>query len=647
MKKAIVIFLSIWVSISTVLSQPKSNLAQGDDYFRRKMYPEAIESYKKALSEDIVKNKFYMTQQVAKTYKNLFDYRNAAEWYEKLMAFKDENQADNFKEYADILCCLERYEEALKYYKEYCGKINRTDLISFYEKKCAWPSFNTNLMAKYDLVRTNLQSGNKGLGIMYYNEGLLFALPQKSEAENKNKTVYYDIAYSKRTDSAGFAAPEKIQGSVNKDFYECAPSITADGKYLFYTSNASTKTSYKPNSKKDNPFGKDGLNVLKIFRAENLNGKWENIVELSINSMEFSCAYPFISKDGSTLYFASNRPGGKGGYDLYKCSVNAAGKCSEPENLGDAVNTYEDEFYPFISGEYFYFSSRGLPGYGGADIFKAKLNDGKPTDPKNLGKPFNSSKDDFTFITIPNMKEGFFTSNRDGDNTIDQVYFFKKQIEMDTLRGIVLDAITGKPVEAAKVDLYMIHDNGDSTLVKTKYTAGDGKWEFIIHPEKRYKVHVTTPGYVAQVFNVPSMEDNPKARDEVRKKVNPIRLKPEVKKGNIVKIDNIYFDFDKATLKPESIPILENLYTFLAENPGAKVELSAHTDGIGSDAYNNNLSQKRAQSCYDWLVKKGIARDKIVAKGYGKTKLLNNCRKQKDCPEEQHAINRRVEVKFL
>lgn len=650
MKKSLIFGLLLSFNLS--LFAQRENLEDGDEFFRRKMYTEAIESYKKALSEDVVVNKFYMTQQVAKTYKHLLDYKNAVEWYEKLMVFKDENSAENYKEYADLLMVVEKYDEALTVYKQYSEKVQRPELVAYYEKKCKWPAQNQNLSQLFTLVKTNIETGGKGLGISYHKDGLLLATPQ-AMAET-GKTLYYDLAFCSRADSATFGEAVKLSGTINKDFYEAAPCISPDGKYLYYTSNASTKTTYKLNTKKETTFGAKGLNVLKIFRAEQDRGNWTNEIELPFNGPDHSCAFPHLSKDGKTIFFASDMNGGKGGFDIYSAEMDANGIWSAPKNLSE-INTIEDEFYPYQNGDVLYFSSRGLPGFGGADIFKANYKNGAVGKPENMGKPFNSSKDDFTFIIDPNGKEGFFTSNREGDSGYDQIYFFRKPIIWDTLRGTVIDAITVKPVAGAKVELFMVDPKtGDTLLIDTKMTPKDGKWEFKVHPERTYKVKITMPGYTDFAVIVPPAQMNSenqnqydKSRDQVEAMLDPLKLQPQVKKDNVVRIDNIYFDFDKATLKSESFSVLDNLYNFLKENPAARIELSAHTDAVGKDAYNLKLSSSRATSCFDYLVGKGIDKSRMIPKGYGETKLLNACKTLKDCPEEQHAINRRVEVKFL
>lgn len=632
--------------VTSFVQAQRKYLDEGDEFYRRRLYREAIASYKMALQENVVVKKFYMTQQIAKTYKRLFDYKNAAEWYEKLMGFTEENTAENIFEYAEILMCLEDYDKASKIYQAYCDKAGKPELKGKYIELCEWPKQNAELKKKYTIYKTNIETGGKSMGLFPHQSGLIYALPQDQEFEVK--TTYYDLCFASSRDSVSFGAPALLPGKTNRSFYEGTPFVTSDGKYLLFTSNATEIEKY--NTKKANKAGlsKSGNNALHIYMAENLNGSWENVIELPINSPEYSCAFPFLTADNNTLYFASDMPGGYGGFDLYACTKTNTGNWSAPKNLGPIVNTDRDEFYPFVAEEKLYFSSRGLPGYGGSDIYVATLKNGNPEKVENMGKPFNSSKDDFSFFIFPGAKDGYFSSNREGESGYDHIYYFKKTFIADTLRGIVKDKITDKPVDGVKVELLLVASDGTETVVNAMTTAKDGKWEFLVDPEKNYKVRYTLNGYETENRNVSGINQVGEVkRNEEKSKLSPVYMKPIVKKDNIVRIDNIYFDFDKATIKPESFPILDNIVKFLQENPQARIELSAHTDAMGKDDYNLQLSKKRAQSCYEYLVSKGIEASRLVPVGYGEKKLLNKCLKKEDCPEEQHAINRRVEVKFL
>lgn len=646
MKSIRLILLTLLSTVTLISSAQRKHLQEGDDFYKRRMYLEAIASYKLALQEDVVVKKFYMTQQIAKTYKRLFDYKNAVEWYDKLMAFKEENTAENMFEYAEILMCLEQYDKAAEIFAAYCAKSGKPDLAGKYAALCKWPKDNAGLHKSFSTYRTNIETGGRSMGLAMYNNGVIYALPQNQEFAVK--TTYYDLAFASAADSINFGAPLVLPGETNRSFYEGTPFLSSDGKFLYFTSNATETEKYTEGKKKKSGISSTGMNVLHIYRAEKNGESWTNITSLNINSSEYNCAFPSLSADGKTLYFSSDLPGGFGGFDLYMSTLSNDGNWSAPKNMGSSVNTDRDEFYPFVAGDKFYFSSRGLPGYGGADIFESDLKNGQAGPARNLGKPFNSPKDDFSFVSSIDGKAGYFSSNREGDTGYDYIFYFKKKFIPDTLRGVVMDKITDKAVEGVKVDLLLLADNGSETIVNSVITPRSGKWEFLIDPEKNYKVRYQLNGYETEDRAVSGIHTKGELeRNEEKKKLSPVYLKPIVKKDNVVRIDNIYFDFDKASIKAESYPILDNIAKFLNENPEARIELSAHTDGVGNDAYNLSLSKKRAQSCYEYLVSKGISAKRLVPVGYGETRLLNNCKKQSDCPEEQHAINRRVEVKFL
>lgn len=642
--RLLLLFMLTVCSLSA--SAQRKYLEEADEYYRRRMYREAIASYQQALNENVVVKKFYMTQQIAKTYKHLFDYKNAAEWYGKLMEFKEENTAENMYEYADVLMSLEQYDKALTVFKQYAEKSGNPETISKYEQLCAWPKNHSDLLKKFVVYKTNIETGGRSMGECIYQNGIMYAQPQ--EQDFQVKTTYYDLAFASSSDSIQFGTPVLLGGGTNRSFYEGTPMVSRDGKWLFFTSNASETEKYKPRQASKIGISKGGINVLQIYSAKLSGNNWEDVQLLSFNSNNYSCAFPCLAEDGKTLYFASDMPGGFGGFDLYTSTLGDDGAWSTPKNLGNSVNTNRDEFYPFVSKDKLYFSSRGLPGYGGSDIYVAKLSNGMPGTAENMGKPFNSPKDDFSFIITDKGIDGYFSSNRDGDNGYDLIYYFKKKYVPDTLRGVVIDKITGKPISGVTVQLFEIGPDGNEKQVNQMITAADGKWEFLVDPEKTYKVRYSLPDYNTEERTVSDINTvGELKRNEEKSKLSPVYMTPIVKKNNVVRIDNIYFDFDKASIRPESYPILDNIASFMSDNPDAKIELSAHTDAVGNDNYNLKLSQKRAQSCFDYLVSKGVDKSRLVPVGYGEKKLLNNCKKKDDCPEEQHAINRRVEVKFL
>lgn len=621
------------------------NLKMGDENFSLYKYREALDYYLDAYAGKSEK-KFYITQQIARSYKLVYDYKKALEWYGKLAEFTTDNNPENLYDYAQLLKSDQQYDKAIEVFKMYSAKKGKDDLYAeYFESTCIWAKQNMNQKAKYGVYPTNIQTGIH-LGMNFYNNGLITSIPKNSNYDDK--TVYYNLAYLKKNDSLSFSKPEELTGDLHSAYYEAGPSITPDGKVLYYTRNSTDAATYKPKKASKYNIDKNGSSNLQIYRSLNNSGVWSTGRPLNVNALEYNCVYPCVSSDGKMLYFCSNMPGGYGGYDIYRADIINDTVIGKPVSLGSEINTVEDDLYPFMIKDHFYYSSRGKNGFGGLDIQKAKMIDGNIVNPQNMGIPFNSPKDDFSIIFKDNEKEGYFASNREGDHGGDKVYFFNKLVITDTLKGTVIDKITGHPVAGVTVELYEVDSKGNRILVQTTTTDKDGKWLFVTDPEKAYYVAFKMGDYDSKEFYIPEKDLMVKpSRRDVLTMLNPMRMYPTVKKDNVVKIDNIYFDFDKATIKSESFEILDNLTNFLKENAQARIELSAHTDGAGNDKYNLKLSDARAKSCFDYLVSKGIDATRLVPKGYGETKLLNDCKDAKKCSDAENQLNRRVEVKFL
>lgn len=624
---------------------PKSSLRAGDAYFKRYQWREAAASYQEALKENTDK-KMYATRQLAKAYKLMFDYQNAALWYEKLMEYSSDISGADILDYAELLKNLMMYDKAMEVYDLYLKKMQLDPSApSAFKASCQWAKEHIGDKPGYDLVLTSLQTQGLFLGADFYNSGLMYGLTQKGT----DGAMYSDLAYARMTDSVTFSGAGPISGQANGRSNDAQPSISADGKVMYFTKNTTNAFYYNPKKNNGPELNPDGVSLLNIYMSVNTNGEWSAPRRLSFNSKEFSCAYAFIDADGKTLYFSSNRPGGFGGFDLYKAVLKNDTVFSTPENLGKEINSADDDFAPRVYGQKFYYASRGKGGFGGADMFVCTMSaNARPGAPQNLGVPFNSSKDDF-YILFKHAEEGYFASNRDGEHGEDKFYYFKKVVlPPDTLSGIVSDRITNAPIAGVDVRLYELTDKGDSILVNTVVTGADGYWEFIVSRLKKYAVLFSLKDYYPKEFKLPAAtRENAEERKTVIAAMRDLKFSPVVRKNNIVKINNIYFDFNKANIRIESYAILNNLVGFLNENPSAMIELSAHTDAAGNDKYNLKLSDSRAVSCYEYLIANGISKSRIIPKGYGETRLLNNCKDAKKCSEAENQLNRRVEVKFL
>jgi len=636
-----ILLLIVALNSGHLLAQ-KGNMLKGDEYFNKRMYREAIESYKLALNEKIVFNKYEMTKRVAQTYKMLFDYQNATEWYEKLVAIDDKTEPQYIFDYALLLCNTEKYEEAKPVFKKYFDAIAKPEKFLDYEKSCNWAIANSNKLQDVKIFQTNLETGSRSLGIAFYNDGVVYAKPQAQDFDLK--TVYYDLAVAKKLDTAKFDVPVILSGETNHSFYEGSPSFSVDNNKLYYTGNATdiTKYSDRKTKRKNIQISSDGVNILKVYQADKKNENWIKGADLYFNSKEYDCAFPNLSKDGKRLYFVSNMPGGFGGFDVYVVNKETDSTWSKPINLGIEINSELDEMYPFEDNDTLYFSSKGRQGFGGADIYKSYVNGSKYEKAVNLGKPYNSSKDDFSFIINNKNRTGYFSSNREGNNGYDHIFEFYIPEYPDTINGLALNKITTKPIADIEVKSHRVNATGVPELIEIFATNSNGKVQLILEKHVEFFVTFFHPGFDSQTFEIPAEN-----RIDVVAKFGQLMFMPIPKKNDVIKIDNIYFDYNKTSVKEESFPVMDVIVEYLETNSTTIVELSAHTDSRGGDAYNLKLSAGRAKSVVEYLVKKGIERSRLVPKGYGETKLVNQCGNNVKCTEEEHQENRRVELKVL
>jgi outer membrane protein OmpA-like peptidoglycan-associated protein len=373
---------------------------------------------------------------------------------------------------------------------------------------------------------------------------------------------------------------------------------------------------------------------------------------------------PYLAKSSGgneVLYFVSDREGGKGGLDIWYSALNKKGEFAPPKNAGTKINSDRDEKTPFYDSKSgtLYFSSDGWISMGGLDIFKSqgdvatKFNN----TPENLGAPFNSPCNDYYFRFGKSGEDGFLVSNRPGIFSVrgktccDDIFEYKYEHRIYlAVKGRVFDDATKEPIPGASVNLSLRSSNisESDVVIEGDTTRNDQPYFFNLKQQKLYKVTGARDGYFASSQN---FSTEGKTRSDTM--TVDIYLK-KLEKDKAYRLNNIYYDFDKADLRPESKITLDTLYNILIENPTIIIELSSHTDARGTDAYNLNLSQKRAESCVNYLINdRGIPKERISAKGYGKTKPLDDCSKYKECPMDQsgdcpcHQLNRRTEFKIV
>jgi len=621
-------------------AQENVHIKNGDFHYGHNFYKEAIDEYLLAIKNTLPANDMsHVYSQLARTYHHLFDYANAETYYKRSIEFMQDSKVTrsnplDYLNYAHILRNNEKYEEAKDAYFEYAETTGKTSVADYYEIASDWAIDNKNKVGPYLVFETNLETGGRSFGAAIYKDGLIYSRSQTPDFSTH--TTFYDISYAKQLNDSTFDKSVSFKGDLNRSFYEGAPSLTGDEKFMYYTGNASERLEFKERlrKKKGYQISSKGVNILKIFQVEHVGDLWINRRTLSFNGNEYSCTHPTVTPDGKTMFFVSNMPGGQGGYDVYM-STKADTTWSAPVNMGPSVNSSSDEMTPFVQGNKLYFSSKGNMGFGGADIFIAIINGSSVESVRNIGKPFNTSKDDFAFIKSRDGKTDYLSSNRAGTHGYDHIYTFRKMIFPDSISGKAINKISGQLLKDLKITV-------NPTEGATLEMLPTGAFNLTLTKGKRYAVKIAPEGFDAVVIKVPAAD-----RANILEEFGKLELQPEAKKDVVITFDKIYFDYNKGTLRTESEESLKKILNYLTSNPTITVELSAHTDAQGSDKYNLTLSQERAESTVKWMVAKGIPTERMTAKGYGETKLLNECANGVECTDDQHQVNRRVELKVL
>lgn len=542
-----------------------------------------------------------------------------------------------------------RYPEAITYYDQFLASDPTSILalngIKGSEMTPEWRKVPT----RYEIKRMEKFNSRRGefspmlAGDKY--DQLYFASSRSKDKEAKISAITgqnnNNLFQVKQDEKGVWLAPVELEDEVNTEFDEGTPSFSPDGNTMYYT-----YCSQDPESARTS----------EIYVSTRSSAKWSKGTRASIvKDSVTALGHPAISPDGKYLFFTSDAVGGFGGKDLFRARV-MGNDFGPMENLGPEINTPGDEMFPYVRDSVtLYFASNGHPGMGGLDLFKAKLDSTGVWKVENLGYPFNSMGDDFGITFAGKQEKGFFSSNRNDARGFDHLFSFELPTITVFIEGIVND-VDEYPIEDATVRI--VGKDGLNVKVPAKK---DGTYRVELERDIRYVMMASARGYLNQNFELVTGPEEKNETYVVDFFLSPIS-KPVV-------IDNIFYDFDKATLRPESKKALDEMIKMLNDNPNVTIELGAHTDRKGTDAYNERLAQRRAQSVVDYLIAGGIATDRLEAKGYGESvpKTINkkmvksfDFLKEGDVlteefiltlpPEQQETadqINRRTEFKVL
>ncbi|MBE8723374.1 OmpA family protein [Flavobacterium hungaricum] len=632
----------------------KALLKKAEKEYNNYAYADAIAIYEKLASKGYEDEKMF--QRLGNAYYFNAELIQAAGWYQKLFAVNAQQTPEYYYRYAQSLKTLGDYKKADQMLGEFNKKAaSDSRAILFENNKNYLEQIKLN-SGRFEITSSNLNSENSDFGSAFLGTNLVFSsarqIGKKEGKTFKWTNKWFTNLYIAEIKPDGNAKTIKLlNNEINSKFNESTPVFTKDGKTMYFTRNNFL----------DGKRGKDQKNItlLKLYKAELVDGKWANIKELPFNSDSYSTAHPALSVDEKKLYFASDMPGTLGESDLFSVAINGDGSFGKPENLGKGINTEGRETFPFISGDNeLYFATDGRPGLGGLDIFVSKiLDDGTFDQVQNIGEPVNTKYDDFAFIIDNASRKGYFSSNKKGGSGNDDIYKFtetKKLVCERTLTGTILDSKANEAIEGAKVTLL---DENKQPLGEV-VTGADGTYSFKVNCSKNYFVKVERKQYPTKESPAAIAYGLDNKLDFVleKEKIALIATLPiqEVKKikigtdlGKLLNISMIYFDLGKWNITDAAAVELQKILEAMQEYPKMRIDIRSHTDSRSSAKSNLVLSDKRAKSIMSWLIEKGIAADRLRGKGYGESKLLNKCKDGVKCSEEEHLRNRRSEFLII
>ena len=607
----------IFVMASGIISAQNQYTKAADKLFNRYEYVDAAKEYLKLAEGN--KSDNYVYSQLAESYYNVFNTKEAVKWYEKVVEKKQD--AETYYKYAQMLKAEGNLSEANKQMQQFAQLAPNDQRAKTFSNN---PDYLPELLSQpklYDITKSDISSDKTDFGALLTNDNLVYFTSSRNSSRKTNgwnEEPYLDI-YKATYNANGSISDAVVVENINTKWHDGPVSVTSDGTTIYYGSESFNEKEFTKDKAKNAKFGK-----IYLYKATNENGKWINSKPLPFNNKSYDVRNPSISKDGKVLYFSSNMPGGLGGEDIWKVAVNGD-EYGTPENLGEKVNTEANESFPYISDDnILFFSSNGKTGFGGLDIFKMDLN--QESDPLNVGEPVNTSKDDFAFTYNTAKKVGFFSSNREG---LDNIY---KADPVCVLEATVLvkDAKTGAALEYAKVSLVDDKQNSSGTLL----TESNGEVLFPLNCEITYGGQVSKSGYESNSVTITNNLEN-KVIVEVM--LNPIM--PIITENEVI-LQPIYFEFNRSNITAEGAEELNKLVLVMNQYPDMVIFAKSHTDSRGSDKFNMNLSERRAKSTVQYLISKGIPKERISGQGLGESQPKVVC---KPCTEEEYAQNRRSE----
>lgn len=638
MKKRIIISLcSVFLLIGNTYAQ-EIKIKKANEKFESYDYIDSRKIYLNVVEDGYESAQVF--EKLGDTYYFNSEYAEANKWYEKLISnYPNEVKPEYYFRTAQTLKSVGKYQESKTMMEKFTASSNGSALAQ--EQMNNWQAFeqlanSDNKKFKVTNITTDLSGSD--FGPSFYGDKIVFASSSVNTEGNKihdwSGLPYLDLFEAEIDENGNLKNMMHLEGDIKSPYHESSAAFTKDGKTVYFTRN-----NYIDGKKKR---GKKRLVSLKIYKAtKSDNGTWGNVKELPFNDDSYSVAHPALNQEETGLYFSSNMEGTFGESDIWYVDILESGNYSKPINLGPVVNTAERETFPFISDKNrLFFSSNGHVGLGGLDIFRASYNKEEGFyDVENLEQPINSNQDDFGFIVKEVEKIGYLSSNREGEggSSSDDIYLITENCN-PVIYGAITDATTGEPLGGSIV--YLIDNNNKVVSQQVTETNGNYQFEENIECDKQYVVRASNDEKEYQPLEKVVMTPEGSMMLQVDLALTPPDC-PVNDLGCRLDLQPIYFDFDKHNIRPDAEVELAKILEAMKEYPQLNIHIESHTDSRGDDDYNMQLSERRAKSTLEWLVNKGINRNRLTSKGYGESQLKNNCSNGVDCSAEAHQLNRR------
>ena len=697
--KVMLIFLSWLIATQTLLAQNTTrNERRGDRLYESMAYKGAIDQYLKAIRKE--EDNPSIKLKLAECYRKINHPDQSVEWF-KQGIISMAVTPDHKLHYAQVLQRTGDYDLAKTWTEQYLKERPNDKVALHMLNSLKHIEMYYQDSAVFTVEPLSINTPAIEFGPAYYKDGIVFASSRGKETARRKSawdgTNFLDLYYAK-IENHGFQEPIAFTKKVNSKYHEGPATFFDQSQKMIFTRNSFHKGRTNRSS--------EGVNNLKMFYAENYTSgnNWVNIIKLPFNNDEYSIGHPSMDEEGTTLFFASNMPGGYGGSDIYR-SIFVRGKWDTPINLGPDINTSGDEMFPFNhQDKTLYFASNGYGGLGGMDIFSAELTaDGNFETPTNIGAPVNSSRDDFALVLDAEGTKGFFSSQRSGNDDIYAIEILRAKVEV-----LASDSKFNGPVDSVEIRVY-----DGNILVASMFSDSEGKATFDGAMGKDYIVKAYKDGYVQNEQEISTVgkrtvqtavvieQDGPDFtqadlivlkqngeekiylanQDQVLELVQEadgsyltdgsqhivLQGLDETLKGskdgqnqlvdlmaqNQINIDEtfsinpIYYNFDRSSIRKDALEEMGRMIALLDKHQFLEIEMSSHTDSRGSNSYNEQLSQLRAEAAVKYLEENGIERKRLRAKGYGETMLVNQCANKASCDATGHQANRRTEFRIL